>query len=251
MKKEHYVYIYLDIRKKGKHIYENLIFDFEPFYVGKGKGLRFKQHLYNIKRDKNFSKRKIVKEIIEETGLNPKIIKIYENLTDEKSCELEIELIEKIGRKDKNKGPLLNRTDGGEGANTSKYRIYRPLTPEIKEKISNNKKNKSWGKHSEESKRKISSSNKGRKFSEEHKDKLKTKRAKRKISKETRNKCSKSSKGKINIKRFSVVDPNGKEFVTKYGLTKFCEENNLSAPNMIKVANGERKHHKGWKVKRI
>jgi hypothetical protein len=33
-----YVYIYFDTRKlKSKYVYDDLIFEFEPFYVGKGK----------------------------------------------------------------------------------------------------------------------------------------------------------------------------------------------------------------------
>ena len=40
-----YVYIYLDPRKRGKYIYEEFKFNYEPFYVGKGKGDQIKSHL--------------------------------------------------------------------------------------------------------------------------------------------------------------------------------------------------------------
>jgi len=251
MENKHYVYIYLDTRKPGKYIYGDLIFDFEPFYIGKGKNNRIKQHIFNFSKITNLEKRNKIIAITKQTGKPPLYFKIFENLTNDEANSLEIEIIKLIGRKDLKEGVLLNRTKGGDGGDTSKYRKPFKLTEDQRRKISLIKTGKSWGKHSSESKKKISESNKGKKFSEEHKEKLKIKRAERKITKETRRKCSKTSKGKINIKKFKIMNPDGEEFITKQGLTKFCEENNLSAPNMIKVANGERKHHKGWKIKRI
>ena len=43
---EYYVYIYCDPRKKGEFKFEGLeyIFNYEPFYVGMGKGYRFRRH---------------------------------------------------------------------------------------------------------------------------------------------------------------------------------------------------------------
>jgi hypothetical protein len=51
------------------------------------------------------------------SGLTPtRVFNIlYENLTWEKACEIEIDLIKKLGRRDKKLGPLVNMTDGGEG----------------------------------------------------------------------------------------------------------------------------------------
>lgn len=34
--------------------------------------------------------------------------------------------------------------------------------------------------------------------------------------------------------------------INVYNLTQFCRENNLTQPNMHKVHQGERSHHKGW-----
>jgi len=89
------------------------------------------------------------------------------------------------------------------------------------------------------------------KFSKKHKKNLSIARKKRITKPETRIKCSKTSKGKINIKKYKVTDPDGNIFITENGLSVFCEEHNLTPSNMIKVANGERKNHKGWLTERL
>lgn len=251
MEEKYYVYVYLDQRKPGEYNFKNFNFKFEPFYVGKGKGNRLIQHLYNFDKESNLEKKNKIKSIIKKTGTNPIILKIFENLTNDHANLYEIELIELIGRKDKKTGSLLNKTDGGDGGDTSKYRKYKNLSEETKKRISEKKKNTKLNPHSEDTKRKISDSNKGRKFSKEHKLKLSIARKKRIIKKETREKASTTSKGKINIKTFKLTDPFNNEYITTNGLTVFCENNNLTLANIIKVANGQRKHHKGWKAERI
>ncbi len=42
---ENYVYIYFDPRKKGEYQIDNIIYEFEPIYVGKGINKRYKKHL--------------------------------------------------------------------------------------------------------------------------------------------------------------------------------------------------------------
>jgi hypothetical protein len=111
----YYVYVYLDTRKPGNFIYGNLKFNFEPFYVGKGKGNRIKHHIW-CKKDKNSHKNNKIKKIIS-SGLFPETLKIYENLNENDAFIKEIETIKIIGRynKDTNSGSLVNLTDGGEG----------------------------------------------------------------------------------------------------------------------------------------
>jgi group I intron endonuclease len=138
---------------------------------------------------------------------------------------------------------LCNLTDGGDGN-------AGHVCPEsIKELLRKIKTGKSWGKHSEETKKKLSENRKGIVFSEAHKEKLALARRKRVISDSTRAKASQTSKGKINIKVVTLIAPDGTEHCTVEGITVFCEKNGLTAPNIIKVLAGKRAQHKGWRAK--
>jgi len=137
-----YVYIYLDPRKFGRYCYKDICFLYEPIYIGKGKNKRYNDINQN-RRNKYFI-RKINK--IKNFGLEPIVFKLYKNLNENQSFNLERNLIQEIGRYDLNLGTLLNMTDGGEGISGLIF--------------------------SENHKRKISERNKGRKFSDQHKKKI-------------------------------------------------------------------------------
>ncbi len=96
----------------------------------------------------------------------------------------------------------------------------------------------------------MSEARKGMKFSDEHKSNLSKARKKRVISDKSRKKASKTSKGKINIKKYKLISPNGKEYITTNGLVSFCENHSLARSEIYKVLNGIRKHHRGWKIER-
>ncbi len=122
MRNDFYVYVLLDTRRPGNFQYGRFTFDYEPFYVGKGKGRRDISHfrLGNINKDQNLKKNlKRIHKIrkILELGLPPKVVRIKTNATEQVAFKLECRAIEIIGRG--SKGPLCNLTDGGEG--TSGY----------------------------------------------------------------------------------------------------------------------------------
>jgi len=101
-----------------------------------------------------------------------RIIYLKQNLTDEEARKHEIYMIAILGRKDLGTGILRNMTDGGEGC------AGRVL--------------------SEETKKKLSDSHKGRKKGAAHRKALSEAAKKRKASEETREKMSKIFMGENN-----------------------------------------------------
>jgi hypothetical protein len=152
MEKHSDYYIYLIYHPNGT-----------PCYVGKGRSHRWKQHA------KASSNQRLAR-IYAKYGDLP-IVKVKENLTNEEAMREEVLLIASIGRENKGMGPLVNFTDGGEGASG----IVR----------------------SAETRAKLSASNKGRKNSPESIEK--TASANRGVprSKETRTRISAAQKGKV------------------------------------------------------
>ncbi len=117
---KYYVYIYLNPLKAGNFEYFDLKFDFEPFYIGKGKNCRKDRHIsdcFNKSNKKGYRRlfyqklRKILK-----TGVEPTIIVYKNNISEKEAFQIEIDLISKIGRRIYKKGPLCNNSIGGEGA---------------------------------------------------------------------------------------------------------------------------------------
>ncbi len=154
---EFYVYSFLDPRKPGNFVYGDYEFACEPFYVGKGKGDRYKDE--HNGRNTHF-RRKIRK--IKTEGLKPVPFPIDLGLTEKEAFELEIELITLIGRSNLGNGPLTNLTDGGDGTSGYKF-IDKKLSASHKMRIRQSMKNVMkhripW--------------NTGRKLTEEHKRKI-------------------------------------------------------------------------------
>ena len=115
MENEYYIYVYLDNRKYGEWEYKDIIFHYQPFYIGKGKKSRINHHLQPNNLSKNTIKNNIIKSIIKETDELPLHYKIFENITFEDSIEIEMDIIKHFGRINLNNGILSNMTDGGEG----------------------------------------------------------------------------------------------------------------------------------------
>ena len=137
-----------------------------------------------------------------------------------------------------------NLTEGGEGKLGSNH------TEETKRKISESNKGKnhhrygkdnpSFGKtRSEETKKKISEAHKGKKHTEE-----------------TKKKMSIAKKGKRgdkvpNAKKYIIITPEGEEIFV-HGLREFCRnytEEKLCRSCLGNIANGKQKQHKGYKCK--
>jgi hypothetical protein len=143
------------------YVYAYLRKDGTPYYIGKGKGNRIYSSYYK-------------------SGKPPKdkscIIFLEKNLTNLGACALERKMIRWYGRKDLGTGILHNRTDGGEGFTGPRG----PQSDEQKRKIGESNRGK---KRSDEIKKRISEGKRGKPFTEEHKEKLrKPKKDTRKMS---------------------------------------------------------------------
>lgn len=105
----YYVYALLDPRKPGPVRFGRHVFDHEPFYVGKGKGDRARNHL-NLKAGNKHSKN--VVRSIRKAGLTPLISIRRQHLDEHSAMDLESKLICRIGRADLGTGPLANWSNG-------------------------------------------------------------------------------------------------------------------------------------------
>jgi hypothetical protein len=119
MEKKYYIYIYLNPLKAGIFNYQDLEFNFEPIYIGKGTGGRINIHLTSCQNENNKAgyKRIFYRKLrkIIKLGFSPIIIPFKNNLSEKEAFTLEKELIAKIGRRVTKEGPLCNNTKGGEG----------------------------------------------------------------------------------------------------------------------------------------
>lgn len=121
-----YCYVYLNPLKPGKFRYvcpsgRVLTFDFEPFYVGKGFKGRAWLHLEEaLNLETHNHKVHTIREIWA-AGKKPEVKVVSSRVSDFMACACEIDWIAGIGRRDLGKGPLTNRTDGGDGTSGHKH----------------------------------------------------------------------------------------------------------------------------------
>mgnify|MGYP003659415438 CR=1 FL=1 len=107
------------------------------------------------------------KNTVKKHGYNVEVI--LKDLQWKEACEIEMYLIEKLGRKDLFTGSLVNMTKGGEGAQG------RIMSEEHKRNFSERNKGNTYNlgkKRTEKTKAKQSEASKGKKKSEEHKKNL-------------------------------------------------------------------------------
>ena len=98
---QYYVYAYLNPLEEGVYSSSNVSFLAKPFYVGKGIGNRLYEHLKDARpsrKYKNSHKLNTIR-LIQQTGLNPIIIKIAEFLEEDVALSLELQLILELKQK--------------------------------------------------------------------------------------------------------------------------------------------------------
>lgn len=217
-----YVYVYVDLTKTCKdraffeygvdvEKMEGYLFPFEPFYIGKGQKRRMYDHIKerNLLNDPNIEKVNKIRELLKIDKLG--IFYIEQMMTEKEAFDLEKQLIKWIGRKDENKGPLLNRTDGGDGEtgyhHTEEHKQHMSKLMKSNWEDENNPVIVGMRKFQEDNKEeiseKISKMLSGKKKSKEHCENLsKSKRGKpspnkgKPLSKNQKDKMSKTMKGR-------------------------------------------------------
>lgn len=164
---KYYVYVFLDPRKLGQYQYGEHKFEYEPFYVGKGKRYeasnsdRINSHFRPSALKQNSYKNNKIKQILND-GQYPIIIKLKENLDEATSFIFEREVIILIGRYKNKTGPLTNQSDGGEGPSGVKRKkaslaTRKKISDSLIGKVGRNTGNS----HSEETKAQIARTKKG------------------------------------------------------------------------------------------
>jgi hypothetical protein len=164
--------MYLDpLYPTNYHIHGNE-YQYTPIYIGKGKWSN-QRHTDHLKDCRN----KIFENKInywKRNDIDPMIIILEKDLTEQEAWNLEINLITSLGRFDLGTGPLLNLTNGGEGASgivpwNKGKRTQDYLTPEgrknLIKKLKGMKKPENHGK-------KVSAALKEKPKSESHKKAL-------------------------------------------------------------------------------
>ena len=232
------VYVFLDPRKPGIYKFGDLCFEHEPIYIGKGTESRPKRHLFLYKRSSIRFYNKL-KSIVRD-GHDPLYQILYKNLTEVDSFLEEKRLILLIGRVESG-GTLLNLSDGGEGQSGFKH------SEESKKKTSTSiRNNKEWLDYmkSDEFSDKVSKSlmghegyGKGVPRKDEVKDKIRNSVTGDKNhffgkthSKQSKEKMSFKRKGKMNSnsKRYNIkIDDKVLSFEGRNELKSFIENYNI------------------------
>lgn len=248
MEYTNFIYAYLDPRKPGDYKYGNYVFEFEPFYIGKSKKNsvynRMTRHLEFV-RDRgidltnNNYKFNVINNILD-SGFDPIIIKVEENLSIESAFNLEKLLIESIGRRTGKSGPLCNISDGGDGGDTF---TNNPR----KEEIRKMRKDQMLNKNPMKGLKLYEYPSNKSKLSGEHWNKG------RKASQETREKMSESRRGQHNSNSYKVGKYNKEgDLIEIYEYAKECaEKNSIHYSHLISRLIDKDKLHKDFKYKKI
>lgn len=174
-------------------------------------------------------------------------VEVIEQIPDELLNQREVYWISFYDSTDPLKG--FNITEGGNRPPSQKN---RKRSEETKRRISESKKGKKLNISKEDLELraiKISEKKKGIRFSEEHKQALsKAWKSRPPRKPEQTEKVKKSSTGKINIKKYQLISPDGVIYTTDRGLTQFCIEHALYRTGMSRVATGKKPDWHGWRI---
>lgn len=232
-----YVYAYLDPRKKGEFKYGNYIFEYEPFYIGKGKtsSKRKERHLYFVKNrgcdlTNNGYKFNLIKQILDE-NLEPIIVDVEVKLNEITAFNIEKMLIKIIGQRFNNSGSLVNISSGGDGGDTFTNNPRKEEIRQIRSKQMSGKGNNMYGLRLEEYPSHINKGEKHWNFG-------------RKASEETLVKMSKnnSGSGNPNSKKVDKFSLNGDYICTYNTLKEAYESCGSSKTSMIRACKSNLKY---------
>ena len=138
----------------------------EPLYVGKGNGTRLYHHYRSAYLNPVTHLQHKIAKMTHEGNMPSQVLMWCEN--EEEAFIREIHYVAKYGRKDLGLGPLLNKTDGGDGISGARFK----RSMENCAKISAIQKGRPGRPVSTEAKIKISKANSGRIFSAESRHKM-------------------------------------------------------------------------------
>lgn len=267
---DYYTYIYLDPRLSGNWTTSIISLNFEPFYVGKGKGKRSQQHKQRWSYNKTHShKNHRIKSIVDD-GLEPIVVMVQKGLDQRMALDLEATLIKEIGTRHYIKGimngPLTNlKTDGDiqnysdisrrKMSQSAKARIRLPHSEETKDKMRKSNKSRlpevrermSEGRkgkpvpigHSE----RMSKLHSGKTISDSHKQRLRECFTGREYSDESKRKMTLSQ-----LAHWLIVDELGNE-ITITDLRQWCKDKEINYQTFYGTLSRD-KFHKGFKIVR-
>jgi hypothetical protein len=223
----YYVYAHY---KKGE---ENI-----PFYVGKGR----KRRAWQTNKRSEFWH-----NVVKKYGCDVRIL--YDDLSESDAFWIECKLIEMFGRADKGLGPLVNHTDGGEGAsgNIQSKELKKQKSKKMKGRVYDEERRNNIAKG------KIGNNyNKGKALSEDRKRKISKAQLGEKnhrygISWSEEEKIMRSKTSPLQ-KRYEIEKDGIVEIII--GLNSFCKKHNLVQRSMHRACtNGYR--HRGYSIKRL
>lgn len=266
---KYYTYAYLDPRINVRLVVNDSIFDYEPFYIGKGTGNRFNTHKQRWSYlKKNSHKNNKIKQIIND-GFVPIVYIIKSGITEEEALYLESHFIKEIGTRCNisgiKAGPLTNlKIDG----------VIQKYSNESKRKMSQSAKLRKRKPHTEETKRKIKESNKSKtievrtklsialkgkpkpighsiRMSILHKGKTISTGIRKQISDSLKGRTfSKESKRKMTesqLCHWKILIEHTEEILTVTDLKTWCNDNNINYSTFYSTLS-RNKFHKGYKL---